>query len=115
MKKKPTAKKKTPSRAKKPTRATTRGASCPQPPPGTVASEVIFIIEGLTVARPVRDTATLDDLGLSQQRLTICLNTHFFLRPKRGIPDGTFDGETRVSQVVGTVHRQLAAQGIDRP
>ena len=92
--------------AKKPQRATARAAgSCPEPPPGTVRSKVIYIIEGLTAARPVRDTSTLDDLGLNQQRLTMCLNTRLSV----GIPDGTFDGETRVSQVIGTVQHQLGA------
>lgn len=69
---------------------------------------------GLTAARPITDTETLDEIALDQQRLTICLNTHFFPRPRLGIPDGTFDGGTRVSQVIGTVHHQLAAQGLDR-
>lgn len=109
--------KKSTAKAKKKTKAIkARGAQrCPQPPAGSVRSEVIAIIEGLTAARPVRDTTTLDGLGLGQQRLTICLNTHFFPRPLQGIPDGTFDGGTRVSQVIGTVRHQLAEQGINRP
>src|SRR5687767_3668727 len=114
-KKQPIARKSESRRSEKATtRALREAQQCPEPPVGTVRSEVIFIIKGLTVARPVNDTATLDALGLGQQRLTICLNTHFFPLPLEGIPDGTFDGNTRVSQVIGTVHHQLSAQGIDR-
>ena len=115
-KKKNSAEKKSGSNTRK--RLTSRSRRehrlCPTPPEGTVRSEVIFIIEGLTAARPVTNTATLDALGLDQQRLTICLNTHFFPRPLDGIPDGTFGGGTRVSQVIGTVKQHLAAQGIRR-
>lgn len=114
-KKSPSKAKKPPSKAEKSTRAAVlEAAQCPQPPSGTVRSEVIFIIEGLTAARPVIVTAKLNALGLDQQPLTTCLNGHFFV-PPRGIPYGTFNGSTRVSQVIGTVHHELAAQGADRP
>ena len=94
------------------TRARRGAQQCPQPPAGTVGSQVIFIIEGLTAARRIRDFDTLDDVGLGPQRLTMCLNDHFFKRPRRGIPNRTFNGDTRISQVIGTVYDHLAAQGL---